>query len=649
MLLENIDSNGVIRHALIDSGFSINFNGIRLLFQKHNVKKLEFFCITHYHGDHIGSALYFLNTFPVDLIIMKEFDDKWSPGGDQSGYEKIIMKAIDKNIKILGVSYVSLGSSEYSPSRSETFKTAITKAKEENFIYFNESNTKFQFGSAMIRIMNWQIFDIEGNLYITGKSTLQRDIYSGENQNSLGVLLFQGNKKAFFSGDINNTKKKVGGELIGDEDRIKNDIGKIDFLKLGHHGNYNSNTADYLSVLSPENAIISNEIGNPYNPTIFNLEEKQINYLYTIQDQYEVCAVIYNDEVTLGFGSAGIKRVKDEIFYIPENKVYSNYLKSKINVQYDYIEKTVNNWEELKTTIEQFQSGEGIYIQNNCFVTEGLIITLNKENNSNIYNANSSILVNNLKKIKIVTNQNEIIIKRDEALIDLPLFQIKRGLLSLGEENMKGKIIIDGNKDNVVSSSQLITINDGELSIYDNIILCNNLLRIIDLPTTVMNYGSAILAKNNSTINMYGGEISNNIQEMLINKNSSVGVLPESMTENLVCDNKGVIYLFISTLNMCGGKICNNQCINNSDIYSNENSTNNDVETAYSVYQRCYGGVIYADYVSKVYLHKGEISDNITQNNSKINLITPKVAKKTKVGGIDHNIYGSAIFGYYCF
>ena len=42
--------------------------------------------------------------------------------------------------------------------------------------------------------MNWQIFDIEGNLFITG----QRN-YSGENQNSLGVLLFQGDKKPFFS------------------------------------------------------------------------------------------------------------------------------------------------------------------------------------------------------------------------------------------------------------------------------------------------------------------------------------------------------------------------------------------------------------------------------------------------------------------
>ena len=64
-----------------------------------------------------------------------------------------------------------------------------------------------------------------------GQSKTERDKYKGENDNSLGVLLFQGNKKAFFAGDMNNHKKKVGGELIGDEDRLKYEIGKINFLK----------------------------------------------------------------------------------------------------------------------------------------------------------------------------------------------------------------------------------------------------------------------------------------------------------------------------------------------------------------------------------------------------------------------------------
>ena len=87
--------------------------------------------------------------------------------------------------------------------------------------------------------MNWQIFDTEWNLFVTGKNKINgkkvyRDIYAGENENSLGILLFQGDKKAFFAGDMNNIKKNVGGEQIGDEDRLKYEIGKIDLLKLGH-------------------------------------------------------------------------------------------------------------------------------------------------------------------------------------------------------------------------------------------------------------------------------------------------------------------------------------------------------------------------------------------------------------------------------
>ena len=439
ILLENIDSNGIVRHALIDAGFSYNSNGVCSFLEKHNVKKLEFFCITHSHNDHDGSSIAIMNKFQIGIIIFKEFDLQWSPDGNKGQYERIITRAIEKNIKILGISYISLFSDEYSPQRSDGFKKAVENAKEENFIFFNENNTSFQFGSAKIKIMNWQIFDVEGNLYITGQSQLPRDTYSLENQNSLGVLLYQGNKKAFFAGDMNNYGKNVGGELIGDEDRLKYEIGKIDFLKLGHHGYNGSNTDDYFNVISPQYAIITNEIGKPKIGTLNILELKEVNYLYSTQDEYEVCVIIYNDDVTLGFGTSGIKKVKNEIFYMPENKIYSNYLKSKIQIKYDYIEKSVNNWDELKNTIEQFKYREGIYIQDNFYIIEGLIITLNTEKNNNVYNANSSILVDNFKNVKIITNQNEIVIKRNKSLIELPLFQIEKALLSFRRRKYERK------------------------------------------------------------------------------------------------------------------------------------------------------------------------------------------------------------------
>ena len=70
---------------------------------------------------------------------MKEYDDKWtSYDGTQDLYENIIVKAIEKDIKILGVSFESLGSEEYSPSQSENFRNnKIKNAKKISFRSFN--------------------------------------------------------------------------------------------------------------------------------------------------------------------------------------------------------------------------------------------------------------------------------------------------------------------------------------------------------------------------------------------------------------------------------------------------------------------------------------------------------------------------------
>ena len=279
---------------------------------------------------------------------------------------------------------------------------------KENFEYFNEKNVILEFGSAEIKVMNWEIFDTEGNLFITGKNIINeekvyRDIYTGENQNSLGILLFQGDNKAFFSGDINNIEKNVGGKQIGDEDRLKNEIGKIDLLKLGNNGYWRSNTIDYMNVLMPSYVIITNEIGYENSQVYDFLERNKVNYLYSTQDEYEVCAIIYNDEITLGFGTEGDKKVKDEIFYIPKSKIYSNYLNSKIPVEYKYIEKSVNNWEELKNLIEEnIMKGE-LDEEGNTFIVESLKINLNIKNKNNIYNANSTILLNSPTKIQLVS------------------------------------------------------------------------------------------------------------------------------------------------------------------------------------------------------------------------------------------------------
>ena len=132
ILLENIDTNGKVTHALIDTGRRVNKGAVCRFLEKHKVKELAFLCITHSHGDHNGDTISVLENFKVNKLIMKEFDKKWSPGGAQGMYEKILKNVIEKNIKVLGVSFESLGSSEYSPSQSEDFKATAKKARQSN-------------------------------------------------------------------------------------------------------------------------------------------------------------------------------------------------------------------------------------------------------------------------------------------------------------------------------------------------------------------------------------------------------------------------------------------------------------------------------------------------------------------------------------
>ena len=68
---------------LIDTGRYINGGAVCKFLEKHKVKKLEFLCITHSHGDHNGDTISVLEKYKVDLLIMKEFDIHWNTEGYQ--------------------------------------------------------------------------------------------------------------------------------------------------------------------------------------------------------------------------------------------------------------------------------------------------------------------------------------------------------------------------------------------------------------------------------------------------------------------------------------------------------------------------------------------------------------------------------------
>lgn len=93
----------------------------------------------------------------------------------------------------------------------------------------------FKLGSATIEILNYD-------------ESYQTTKVPDANYFSYGVKVTAANgRSAFLSGDINNLV--APGESMGDEDALKAQIGKVDLLKLGHHGRVNSNSVDYLRTI----------------------------------------------------------------------------------------------------------------------------------------------------------------------------------------------------------------------------------------------------------------------------------------------------------------------------------------------------------------------------------------------------------------
>lgn len=85
----------------------------------------------------------------------------------------------------------------------------------------------------------------------------------GENASSVGIKVSKAGKSAFLAADITSS--------TGLEDMVADDVGDIDLLKIGHHGYFGSSSRGFLSVLKPEIAIVTNQLGKVYPNIKWNL------------------------------------------------------------------------------------------------------------------------------------------------------------------------------------------------------------------------------------------------------------------------------------------------------------------------------------------------------------------------------------------
>lgn len=211
---------------------------------------LEFVLGTHSHSDHIGGldTVILDENITVKTAYIKEYDES-----------KIKEYEIDNW------------------DNKEVYEQMISACEKRGVpVVHDISEEKFTFGSFTMKFCN------------TVEKTSTEPI--GENENAVGLLVEKNGMRAFLAADINN--------YDGDEDRLAEALGKVNLLKVGHHGYDGSTSIGFVQALKPEIAVVTNREGGISRTPLKNLNSVNATVFET--GKYNgIVAEFTNDKIAL--------------------------------------------------------------------------------------------------------------------------------------------------------------------------------------------------------------------------------------------------------------------------------------------------------------------------------------------------------------
>jgi len=104
----------------------------------------------------------------------------------------------------------------------------------------------------------WDFGNFTVQFFNTGYQTAKK---TGENENAVGTLLTIRDKKIFLAADINNITKT--------EKTIAPAIGKVDLLKVGHHGHILSSSSVFIRTLDPDFCVVPTAATKKIFPPVY--------------------------------------------------------------------------------------------------------------------------------------------------------------------------------------------------------------------------------------------------------------------------------------------------------------------------------------------------------------------------------------------
>lgn len=201
---------------LIDCGEASEAGKVEEYLRGCGVSELDIVVGTHPHSDHMGGMAQILRSFDVGKVIIPHLSDEDVP----------VTAFFDDFLEIV-----------------REKKIPLTEA---------DTGSVFQLGDARCRIIAPNSED-----------------YNDLNNYSVGIFMQHGANTFIFTGDAEGVAEKEMAEA--------GMLSHADVYKAGHHGSDSSGTEEFLSEVTPDNAVIScgegNSYGHPKDITLQRLAE----------------------------------------------------------------------------------------------------------------------------------------------------------------------------------------------------------------------------------------------------------------------------------------------------------------------------------------------------------------------------------------